>query len=84
MARLPSIITFWWDFSRPGEMPIKLESNHPGLPDVIATFDGADAVARADNAVQRLSNGLDIHPRMKPERIMRRIYRAIQPKEGKS
>ena len=76
MKRAPQKMTFWWDFSQPGEMPLKLECNHPALPDVLATFDGDDAVDRAHLASELALNA-DIHPRMKPDRILARILSAI-------
>jgi hypothetical protein len=74
--RAPQVLSFWWDFDQPGELPIKLESNHPALPDTVATFSGPDAVDRAARAV-RLIESADIHPRMRPDRILERVRRVI-------
>lgn len=75
--RAPSRLSFWWDFSSPGEMPLVLESNHPHLPYTLAVFEGDSAIGDAERAIRRLESDLDVHMRMSPERILRRINRIL-------
>ena len=55
---------YWWDFDRPGEFPIKVESDADWLPHPIATFDGSDAIERAASLVEDLNAG-----RVDPRRV---------------
>ena len=48
---------YWWDFSRPGELPVKVQSNYGAFPDPIATFDGGgDTEVAIEQAEQLISD----------------------------
>lgn len=53
-GRVPN---YWWDFSSPGEMPIKVESDVDYLPYPIAVFNDRNAIKEAENLIKDLREG---------------------------
>lgn len=79
--KAPGRLSFWWDFNEPGKLPIKVETNHNALQNPLATFDGPDAVERAENFVRQIE-ALRIHPRTRPQRIAEMVALLRAPQGG--